>query len=427
MTIRESVHEMKLVAPMMASADTAKKNAALLAISDALYENRQAIFDANAKDMADAETNGIKDVIKNRLKFNEGKLIACIEGLKQLADLTDPVGHVSLNRQMDTGLVLTRVSVPIGVIGVIFEARPDAMVQISGLCIKSGNCAILKGGKESYETCKVLFEVIQKAVTEAGLPQAALLQVSTHDEIDEILKLDEDVDLLIPRGSNAFVRYIMDHTRIPVMGHAEGICHIYVDASADQDMAIPIIVDAKIQYPAACNAVETILVSRKIAKEFLPKLSKALKEVNVTIHGDSETASIIDIEGTPLSGEDYHKEYGDLELAIRIVENVEEAVGHINAYSSHHTDSIIAEDETATKTFMSLVDSAGVFHNCSTRFSDGFRYGFGAEVGISTGKLHARGPVGLDGLTTYKYCIEGSGQVVKEYAEGTKSFSFKDL
>ncbi len=427
MTIREEVHNMKLMLPKMASTDSEKKNRALLAISDALTAHSKEIYEANHKDMAAAEESGIKDAVKKRLKFDESKLYACTEGLKQLAGLPDPVGRVTLNREMDKDLILKRVTVPIGVIGVIFEARPDALVQISGLCIKSGNCAILKGGKESKETCTVLFNVIREAVIKAGLPGDALMQVSTHDEIDEILKLDEDVDLIIPRGSNAFVRYIMDHTRIPVMGHADGICHIYVDSSADRDMAIPIIIDAKIQYPAACNAVETVLVSRKIANEFLPKLEKALRDVNVKIRGNKEVADIIAVDGELLSDDDYRTEYGDLTLAIKLVDDVKEAVDHINDYGSNHTDSIIAEDRAAVDVFFSTVDSAGVYHNCSTRFADGFRYGFGAEVGISTGKLHARGPVGLEGLTTYRYLMEGAGQCVKEYAEGTKEFHFRDL
>ncbi len=427
MTLREEIHSMKLSSPKMAATDTETKNAALLAISEALNARRDEIFAANAKDMAAADENGIKEAVKKRLKFDEGKLIACVEGLRQLAELPDPVGRITLKREMDKDLVLKRVTVPIGVIGLIFEARPDALVQISGLCIKSGNCGILKGGKESYETCGVLFKVIREAAEKAGLPPCALLQVSTHEEIDEILKLDEDVDLLIPRGSNAFVRHIMDNTKIPVMGHAEGICHIYVDASADEEMAIRVILDAKTQYPAACNAVETVLVSRRIAEDFLPKLAHSLKEAGVNIKGDEEVAGIIEVSGEPLKAGDYHKEYGDLTLALKLVDDVFQAVSHINEFGSGHTESIIAEDEKAVETFFSLVDSSGVFHNCSTRFSDGFRYGFGAEVGISTGKLHARGPVGLEGLTTYRYLIEGAAQCVGEYAEGRRSFHFCDL
>ncbi|MCR5094792.1 MAG: glutamate-5-semialdehyde dehydrogenase [Lachnospiraceae bacterium] len=427
MTIREQVHAMKLLSPVMAATDTETKNAALLKAADALEARRDEIFAANSKDMEAAGKSGIKEAVIKRLKFDDGKLLACTEGLRQLASLPDPVGRITLKREMDQDLVLSRITVPIGVIGVIFEARPDAMVQISGLCIKSGNCAILKGGRESQETCRVLFSVIREAAENAGLPAGALMQVSLHEEIDEILKLDEDVDLLIPRGSNAFVRYIMDHTRIPVMGHAEGICHIYVDASADQEMAVRVILDAKTTYPAACNAVETVLVSRTIAGEFLPRLAKALADAQVAVRGDKEVAGIIAVEGETLSDSDYHTEYGDLTLALKLVDGVDEAIRHINAYGSRHTDAIIAGEREPVEKFFALVDSAGVYHNCSTRFADGFRYGFGAEVGISTGKLHARGPVGLDGLTTYRYLIEGAGQCVGEYTEGRRSFHFRDL
>ncbi|MBR5115958.1 MAG: glutamate-5-semialdehyde dehydrogenase, partial [Lachnospiraceae bacterium] len=262
---------------------------------------------------------------------------------------------------------------------------------------------------------------------EAGLPEQALLMVSAHEEIDELLKLDQDVDLIIPRGSNAFVRYIMDHTKIPVLGHADGICHIYVDRAADLTDAISLILDAKTQYPSACNAVETVLVHRSVAGAFLPDLSKALKAAGVSIRGDKEVSELIPVDGELLKEEDYHKEYGDSILAIRIVNDIDEAIAHINRYGSHHTDAILTDDDAAAERFEALVDSAGVYHNCSTRFSDGFRYGFGAEVGISTGKIHARGPVGLDGLTTSKYVLTGRMTCVRDYAEGIQKFHFRDL
>ena len=311
-------------------------------------------------------------------------------------------------------------------IGVIFEARPDAMVQISSLCIKSGNCAVLKGGKETVRTNRVLFSIIHKAAVEAGLPEECLLQAELHNEIDELLKCDHDVDLLIPRGSNAFVRYIMDHTKIPVMGHADGICHIYVDRDADQELALRVIVDAKTQYTAACNAVETVLVDRCIAKEFLPKLANALANAGVELRGSKEAADIVPV--TEVMADDaFAKEYLDLILSVALVDGPVEAAEHINRYGSHHTDAIITKKDFAWEVFRTLVDSAGVYRNVSTRFADGFRYGFGAEVGISTGKVHARGPVGLEGLVTYKYTIEGEGQIVGDYATGKKSFHFKDL
>ena len=371
-----------------------------------------------------------------RLLFNEAKLSDVCKGIDQLISLPDPIGRSLLRRELDTDLVLERVSVPIGVIGVIFEARPDAMVQISTLCLKSGNCAILKGGKETARTNRVLFSIIHDAAVSAGLPASCLLQAELHNEIDELLQCEKDVDLLIPRGSNQFVQYIMNNTKIPVMGHADGICHIYVDKDVDETMAINVIVDAKTQYTAACNAVETILVHRDIAPVFLPKLAMALNRAGVKLRGTQEAenliarnsdtaslASIIDIMGE----EDFRTEYLDLIISLKVVADVEEAIEHINRFGSHHTDSILTRDDAAAGRFLQMVDSAGVYRNCSTRFADGFRYGFGAEVGISTSKLHARGPVGLEGLVTYKYLLCGNGQIVGDYASGRSSFHFKDL
>ncbi|MBQ6491182.1 MAG: glutamate-5-semialdehyde dehydrogenase, partial [Atopobiaceae bacterium] len=316
-------------------------------------------------------------------------------------------------------------SCPIGVIGVIFEARPDALVQISSLCLKSGNCAILKGGSETMRTNKALFDLIHAAAVAAGLPEGCLHQVEARSEISELLACDTAIDLLIPRGSNAFVRYIMDNTRIPVMGHSDGICHIYVDGAADVEKAVRICVDAKVQYTAACNAVETILVQRSAAPALLPEIVAGLQGEGVEVRGTDEVRAIVDCK--PATDADWDTEYLALVVSIKLVEGVDEAVDHINRHGSHHTDAIITEDAAAAARFMQLVDSAGVYQNCSTRFADGFRYGFGAEVGISTSKLHARGPVGLEGLVTYKYKIFGSGQIVGDYASGASSFHFRDL
>ena len=426
-TLRETVHELKLAAPALAAVSAADRNRALAAMAQALADNRDRIYAANAADMEAAEAAGLKSSLVKRLKFDDSKLMACTEGLKQLAELPDPIGKVTLDRELDSGLELKRVTTPIGVIGVIFEARPDALVQISGLCMKSGNCAILKGGKEAENTNGVLFEVLREAAAGVdAIPENVMIRVSSHSEIDEILKLDGDVDLIIPRGSNAFVRHIMDNTKIPVMGHADGICHIYIDAAADLEMAKTIAVDAKIQYPAACNAVETLLINESIAAQFLPELVSALHDAGVKVRGDKKAADYAAIDETFEDSSEYRREYGELTLAVAVVKDVSEACAHINRYGSHHTDSIITADDAAAQYFFSMVDSAGVYRNCSTRFSDGFRYGFGAEVGISTSKLHARGPVGLEGLTSYKYILEGSGQRVREYAEGTKSFDFRD-
>lgn len=434
-SIREEARRMKLAAPHLAAAPIAQRNAALENIANELEKHQVEIFQANALDLQEAMEEGIAPAIQKRLKYDAVKMRDSIAGLRELEKLEDPVGKTLLERELDEGLVLRRVSVPIGVIGVIFEARPDAMVQVASLCIKSGNCAILKGGKETAETNRTLFEIIQKAVFEAGLPEHCLFQAEQHSEIDELLACDQEVDLLIPRGSNRFVRYIMEHTKIPVMGHSSGICHIYVDDKADQAKAIPVIVDAKTQYPAACNAVETLLVNRKIAEEFLPKAAEALTGAGVRLRGTKEAAELLkkafgkqQIAPEDVMGdEDFAAEYNDLVISIRLVEDVEEAVCHINAFGSHHTDCILTEDDAAAEYFMQMVDSAGVYRNCSTRFADGYRYGFGAEVGISTGKLHARGPVGLEGLVTYKYRLVGGGQIVADYASGRKQFHHRDL
>lgn len=426
MDVRVETGKMKLEAPKLAASTLAQRNAALEKVAEALLSRKEEIFAANHADMEAADANGVAAAVKKRLRFDEGKLSDVLNGIRQLVSLPDPVGRVSLARRLDEGLELYRVSCPIGVIGIIFEARPDAMVQISSLCLKSGNCAILKGGRETANTNRVLFSIIQSAAVEAGLPENCLLQVEQHNEIDELLSCDRDVDLLIPRGSNQFVRYIMEHTKIPVMGHADGVCHIYVDENFDEKKAVPIITDAKTQYTAACNAVETLLINRKIAAQFLPKLQKELAANGVKLRATMEVSELIETDGL-MEEEDFGTEYLDLTASVKLVENVQEAVEHINRFGSHHTDCIITEDAETARYFMQMVDSAGVYQNCSTRFADGFRYGFGAEVGISTGKIHARGPVGLEGLVTYKYKLFGQGHIVGDYASGKKQFHFTDL
>ena len=416
---------MKVAAPQMAALSETQRNQALQAVSDALAARKEEIFAANEEDRRQAEKEGIAAPVLKRLKFDEGKLHDVTEGIRDLIGLKDPLRQTQLARELDEGLTLYRVTCPIGVIGVIFEARPDALVQISALCIKSGNCVILKGGSEALRTNKILFQIIQKAALEAGLPEHSMLLLEARSEISELLDCYGYVDLLIPRGSNQFVQYIMNHTRIPVIGHADGICHIYVDKEADLKKAIPVILDAKTQYVSACNAVETLLIHRAIAKKFLPELAKELKAHGVELKGTREVQELTGcVEATE---EDNRKEYLDYIVSAKIVDSIQEAIDHINTYGSHHTDCILTEDSGAAEEFMMLVDSAGVYQNCSTRFADGYRYGFGAEVGISTGKLHARGPVGLEGLVSYKYKLFGNGHVVGDYASGKRTFHFKDL
>lgn len=426
MNIREETKQMKLAAPLLAAMPIEQRNRALALIKSRLDEHRDEIFEANRKDLSLARENHVAPAVVKRLTFNEAKRSDVTAELTSLISLPDPIGKVTLDRELDEGLRLTRVTCPIGVIGVIFEARPDALVQISSLCLKSGNCAILKGGKETTYTNRILFSLIHEAAVKAGLPEKCLLQTEQHNEIDELLECHDSVDLLIPRGSNAFVQYIMNHTSIPVLGHADGVCHMYVDKDYDIKKAIPLIIDGKTQYTAACNAVETVLVHRDIAADFLPKLADALREAGVTIRGSEEVSRLIPVEIIP-EGESWHREYLDLILAIKLVSNVDEAISHINTYGSHHTDCIITETEETARRFMTLVDSASVYQNASTRFADGFRYGFGAEVGISTSKIHARGPVGLEGLVSYKYKLLGHGQIVRDYASGKKQFHFRDL
>ena len=426
MNIHDETLKMKLASPLLSASSLETRNKALALIRESLNAHKEEIFEANRKDLALAEETGVPAPVKKRLKFDEAKLSDVTEELTGLMALPDPLRNITLARELDQGLTLYRVTCPIGVIGVIFEARPDALVQISSLCLKSGNCAILKGGKETTWTNRVLFSLIHQAAIDAGLPENCLLQAEQHNEIDELLECHDTVDLLIPRGSNAFVQYIMNHTNIPVLGHADGVCHIYVDKEYDKETAIPLIVDAKTQYPAACNAVETVLIHRDVAKDFLPGLAKALRDAGVKLRGTEEVNEITPVEIIPES-ESFHHEYVDLIIALKIVGGVDEASNHINTYGSHHTDCILTQNAETAEKFMTLVDSANVYQNASTRFADGFRYGFGAEVGISTSKIHARGPVGLEGLLSYKYKLFGHGDIVGDYASGKKHFIHKDL
>ena len=425
MNIKEEAKAVKLASPKMAGTSEEARNKALLEVVKQLKARRQEIFEANAMDLKQAEIDKVAAPIIKRLKFDETKLRDVIAGIEDLVKLEDPLFKQDMHRQLDEGLTLYRETCPIGVIGVIFEARPDALIQISSLCIKSGNCVILKGGSETMNSNRVLFNIIYEAVIKSGMPENCMLQLEARSEITDLLTCNESVDLLIPRGSNAFVQYIINNTKIPLMGHADGICHIYVDKEADFKKAIPIIIDAKIQYVSACNSVETLLIHKDIVDEFVPKLYEALKENNVELRGTEEIVKLTGCnQGTE---EDNRKEYLDYIVSAKVVNSLDEAIEHINYFGSHHTDCIITENSETANEFMRYVDSAGVYQNCSTRFADGYRYGFGAEVGISTSKIHARGPVGLEGLVSYKYKLFGNGNVVDDYAKGKKQFHFKDL
>ena len=395
--------------------DTKLKNEALISIADAFEVNKNDIFEANKQDLLEAEKlvelGEITKSTFNRLKLDENKMRDMIQGVRDIANLDDPIGKVLLKRELDENFILTKVSCPIGVLGIIFEARPDVISQISALAIKSSNAVILKGGKESKNTNKKILEIINKALAQVeGFPQNVIQQVFSRDDVAQMLKCDEYINLIIPRGGNNLVKFIKENTKIPVLGHANGICHIFVDESADIDIASRVVIDAKTQYPSACNAVETLLIHKNFTKSDDLLASLQLSEIKLV--SDPEAWDI---------------EYGEKILSYKFVDSVEEAISHINTYGSGHTDSIITSNNLNAEKFMNNVDSAGVYFNVSTRFADGFRYGFGAEVGISTNKTHARGPVGLEGLTIYKYKLIGNGQIVDDYAKGIKQFHHKDL
>lgn len=418
MDIQQMTQTARRAAGRMAVLSSADKNRALQAIGAALLAGAESIEAANAVDLKRSEAEGLAPPLLKRLKFDRTKIKAVAAGIDSLAGLPDPVGRTLLTTCLDDGLDLYRVSCPIGVIGVIFESRPDALVQISTLCLKSGNAVLLKGGSEATKTNRVLTRIIADAGQAAGLPDGWIGLLETRLDVGVLLQQDETVDLLIPRGSNAFVRYIMDHTRIPVLGHADGVCHVYLDEAADTDMAIRTVLDSKIQYVAVCNAVETVLIHEKLVPRLLDPLAAALKKAGVELFGCARTCAALGCR--PVT--DWHTEYLDYKVSLKIVTGLEDAIGHINRYGSHHTDAIVTADAETARRFLVAVDSGNVFWNCSTRFSDGYRYGFGAEVGISTSKIHARGPVGLEGLVTYQYRLLGHGQIVADYANGQAVF-----
>ncbi|GAB4530382.1 MAG: glutamate-5-semialdehyde dehydrogenase [Pleurocapsa sp.] len=425
-SLKEIAQQTRQAASQLAVLSIEDRNAALEAIAVALEQATPEILAANQRDLQAAEGDNIAPALYARLKLGETKLRSAIAGVRDVAKLTDPVGTKQIHRELDKGLILQRVTCPLGVLGIIFEARPEALIQITSLAIKSGNGVILKGGKEAINSCQVLTKVITQALAKTKVDPQAVQLLTTREEIKQLLELDEYVDLIIPRGSNSFVRYVQDHTRIPVLGHADGICHLYIDEAADIQKAVEIAVDAKTHYPAACNAIETLLVHRAIATEFLPLVAEALDRYHVQLRGDEATKEIIDC--SPATETDWSTEYSDLILAIKIVDSVEEAIAHINRYGSKHTDAIVTENSQTADTFQNLVDAAGVYHNCSTRFADGFRYGFGAEVGISTQQMPPRGPVGLEGLVTYKYKLTGNGHIAATYTgENPKPFTHQDL
>lgn len=425
--IRADVKKAKAAAIGLAALSTETKDAALRAMAEGLDANRERILAANRTDMAEAgkekAAGRLTDALVKRLAVTDGKISGMIDSINSVIGLGDPVGETMSALELDDGLMLYQVKCPIGLLGVIFESRPDVVPQIMSLCLKSGNAVAFKGGREAAESNRVLFEILTEAAGSAGVPKDAFVLMQTRDDVNTILDLDEYIDLLIPRGSNEFVKYIQNNTKIPVLGHSAGICHVYVDEHADMRKALNVVLDSKVQYPAVCNAVETLLVNSTVSAEFLPEMAALFRENGVEVRADTRAMPFME-GAVPATDGDWDEEYNDLIISVKTVDSIDEAIRFINVHGSHHTDAIVTEDRESMTRFTKMVDSADVFINASTRFADGYRYGKGAEVGISTNKIHSRGPVGMEGLMIYKYILVGNGQVVRDYAgDGARRFS----
>ncbi|OQX29497.1 MAG: glutamate-5-semialdehyde dehydrogenase [Spirochaeta sp. LUC14_002_19_P3] len=425
MSIQSAAQRAKEASRVLLSEPAELRNRALQAVRRALENNAEAVFAANTEDLKRSEGEGLALPLLKRLKFDAPKLRRTLEGIQALEAMPDPLGRVLEKRELDENLVLSRRACPIGVIGMIFESRPDALVQMASLCIKSGNAVLLKGGREAAESNRLLGRIIGEASVQAGLPAGWMHLAETREDVAQMLSLSSYIDLLIPRGSNGFVAHIMKNSSIPVLGHADGVCHLYIDTAADRDKALRIAVDAKMQYPAVCNAIETLLIHKEAAPKLLAPLQKALEAAGCRLRGCERTQSYISIEAA--AEEDWGAEYLDAILALKVVDSLDEAIAHIHRYGSGHTEAIVTEDEAVAESFLNRVDAADVFHNCSTRFADGFVFGLGAEVGISTSKIHARGPVGVDGLLSFRWLLRGTGHVIADYSEGKKSFTHRNL
>ena len=426
--VDEQIAAAQSAALRLANTDETTRNDALASIAEAIRDHESTLLEANQTDVERAETKRERgeysETLVERLRLDASKLTDITEMVESVAALEDPLGKTTAARELDDGLELYELTVPIGVVAAVFESRPDALVQIASLAVKAGNAVILKGGSEASESNRALYECIRDATS--GVPDGWIQLIEAHEDVDRVLTRNDAVDLVMPRGSSSFVSYIEDATQIPVLGHTEGVCHVYVDDDADLEMAADVAYDAKVQYPAVCNAVETLLVAESVTDELLPPLLDRYESAGVTVRGDEQTREVVDV--APATAADWDTEYGDLELSIRVVGDVYEAIEHINTHGSKHTESILTADDETAETFMTSVDAASVFHNASTRFADGHRYGLGAEVGISTGKIHARGPVGLEGLTTTKYYLEGDGHLVATYSgEDAASYTHRDL
>jgi glutamate-5-semialdehyde dehydrogenase len=431
--IRQLIHRARRAAHVLATLSGERRNEALLAAANAIEARAEEILAANEKDCAAAqkavESGELSRTMFARLRTTERGIAEMAARVRDVARLPDPLHRRLLTMEMDDDLVLHKETCPLGVVGVVFESRPDVVPQISSLALKSGNAVCLKGGAEAAESNAVLVSIWRDALSAfPDIPADSVVLIHTREDVAEILKLHDEIDLIVPRGSDQFVRYVMENSRIPVLGHGEGICHVYVHSDADLEKAIAVAYDSKVQYPAVCNAMETLLVHEEIAPAFLPPMIVEFRKAGVELRGCPRTLEYAERLGViPATEEDWKKEYSDLILSIKIVDGVNEAIEHINRYGSRHTESIVTESHDVASRFMEFVDAANVFQNASTRFSDGFRYGLGAEVGISTGKLHARGPVGLEGLTIYKYKLFGKGQTVASYSKGRRKFKHRSI
>jgi glutamate-5-semialdehyde dehydrogenase len=420
-------------AHVLATLSGERRNEALLTAANVIEARAEEILAANEKDCAAAQQGVERGELSRsmfaRLRTTERGIAEMAARVRDVARLPDPLHRRLSTMELDDDLVLHKETCPLGVVGVVFESRPDVVPQISSLALKSGNAVCLKGGAEAAETIAVLVSIWRDALTAfPDIPADSVVLIHTREDVAQILTLNDEIDLIVPRGSNEFVRYVTEHSRIPVLGHGEGICHVYVHSDADLQKAIDVAYDSKVQYPAVCNAMETLLVHEEIAPVFLPPMIAEFRKAGVEVRGCSGTQELAKgQEVIPATEEDWKKEYSDLIVSIKVVDGVNEAIEHINRYGSRHTESIVTESHDAASRFMELVDAANVFQNASTRFSDGFRYGLGAEVGISTGKLHARGPVGLEGLTIYKYKLFGKGQTVASYSKGQRTFKHRSI
>jgi glutamate-5-semialdehyde dehydrogenase len=431
--IHHLIRRARRAAHILATLSGARRNEALLAAANAIEARAEEVLAANEKDCAAAqqavERGELSRAMFARLRTTERGIAEMAARVRDVARLPDPLHRRLSTMELDDDLVLHKETCPLGVVGVVFESRPDVVPQISSLTLKSGNAACLKGGAEAAETNAVLVSIWRDALSAfPDIPDDSVILIHTREDVAQILTLHEEIDLIVPRGSNEFVRYVTENSRIPVLGHGEGICHVYVHSDADLQKAIDVAYDSKVQYPAVCNAMETLLVHEEIAPVFLPPMIAEFRKAGVEVRGCERTVELANgQEVIPATEEDWKKEYSDLIVSIKVVDGVNEAIEHINRYGSRHTESIVTESHDVAARFMEFVDAANVFQNASTRFSDGFRYGLGAEVGISTGKLHARGPVGLEGLTIYKYKLFGKGQTVASYSKGQRTFKHRSI